>query len=71
MIRPFSKWTLYSTLIPNNGLDIYEFNAADQDKLAAWRAKKNKLVAWIKERVNKRQQALAAQAATQKMRARL
>ncbi len=60
-----------STLIPNNGLDIYEFNAADQDELAAWRAKKNELMAWIKERVNKRRQALAAQAATQKMRARL
>ncbi len=60
------------TLIPNNGLDIYEFNAADQDKLAAWRAKKDRLMAWIKERVNKKRQTLAAaQAATQKMRARL
>ncbi len=49
-----------STLIPNNGLDIYEFNAADQDKLAAWRAKKDKLMAWIKERVDKRRQPMRA-----------
>ncbi len=47
-------------LIPDNGLDIYEFNAADQDKLAAWRAKKDTLMAWIKERVDKRRQALTA-----------
>ena len=60
-----------STLIPHNGLDIYEFNAADKDKLAAWRAKKDKLMAWIKERVNKRRQMLTAQAAAQNMRARL
>ncbi len=60
-----------AALIPYNGLDIYEFNAADQNKLAAWRAKKDTLMDWIKERVNKRRQALAAQAATQKMRARL
>lgn len=38
-------------LMPHNGVDIYEFNAADQEKLAAWRIKKNKLMTWIKERV--------------------
>ncbi len=60
-----------AALIPHNGLDIYEFNAADQDKLAAWRAKKDKLMAWIKERVNKRRQMLTEQAAAKHMRARL
>jgi hypothetical protein len=38
-------------LLPHNGVDIYEFNPADQDKLAAWRVKKNELMTWIKERV--------------------
>ncbi len=60
-----------SSLIPNNGLDVYEFNAADQDKLAAWRAKKDKLMVWIKECVDKRRQILTAQAAAKHMRARL
>lgn len=41
-------------LMPNNGVDIYEFNAADQEKLAAWRTKKNELMAWIKDRVAER-----------------
>jgi len=44
-------------LIPNNGLDIYEFNAANQEKLAVWRAKKDRLMAWIQERVNRRREA--------------
>lgn len=38
-------------LMPHNGVDIYDFNAADQEKLAAWRTKKNELMAWIKDRV--------------------
>lgn len=41
-------------LKPNNGIDIYEFNAADQEKLAAWRTKKNELMTWIKDRVTER-----------------
>jgi len=44
-------------LIPNNGLDIYEFNAANQEKLAAWRVNKGLLMAWIQERVNRRREA--------------
>lgn len=41
-------------LKPHNGVDIYEFNPADQEKLAAWRTKKNELMRWIKERVTQK-----------------
>ena len=49
------------TLIPNNGLDIYEFNAADQDKLAEWRKKKDVLMQYIKTIVDQKRTEQQAQ----------
>lgn len=51
-------------LIPNNGLDIYEFNAANQEALAQWRAKKDKLMQWIKNRIDQIKKESAMRRAT-------